>query len=126
MQERRLYPRSRVNWKGHATLDEGPQLSTRVLDVSAGGALLEVYTREKPRMHELVEVTAIRKGLWPFLPIRQVNALGRVARINVGRDDEHIEVGVRFHTPLRQGEQPSRMLRFPRELAMNADLCPGA
>jgi hypothetical protein len=124
--ERRLYPRTAVNWIGHATLTEGPQLPVRVLDVSAGGARLEVPAVSNPARQELMELTAFRRSFWPFTQGRSINALGRVVRTAPGSDETRMEISIRFHTPLRDDKARMGLPRFPAEWAFGPNLAPTA
>lgn len=126
VRERRLYPRNAVNWQGQALVDRGPRLDIRVLDVSAGGACLELPPQATLRRQELLELTAVRRSLWPFGQAQTVNAFGRVVRISGGEDGGSVTVGVRFHTPLRQGRRLAGLLRFPKEWVLGSAVVPVA
>lgn len=123
--ERRLYPRSDVNWTGHATFTDGPQLSVRVLDVSAGGARLEVQVTAEPQMREILELTAFKRNSWLFGHGRPVTAMGRIVRIGTGSDRSNVEVAVRFHTPLREDTR-AEVSGFPLQWAFGTRLAPSA
>lgn len=126
VRERRLYPRNNVNWQGQATLDDGPSLDVRVLDVSAGGAKLALPGNISLRRQELLELTATRRSLWPFGAGRMVNALGRVVRIATNEDGAGVTVGVRFHTPLRQSRRLTGLFQFPSDWSLGTNIVPSA
>ena len=100
--ERRRFHRIGVNWRGHATLTTGPRLAVRVLDFSEGGARLALPVGCLPHAEQTLELTAIRRGFWPFRPSEPVSAVGRVVRSQESEGQDYIEVGVRFHIPLRK------------------------
>ena len=126
-QEQRLYSRKQVNWRGHVTLSDGPEVSAVVTDVSAGGAKLLLSVDSAPRRHELMELTAFRHGLLPSWAIRPVHVHGRAVRIQSSADNpRQIEVAMRFHTPLQQWSPSFLVPRFSENIHLDAERVPCA
>lgn len=102
--ERRQFPRTNVNWQAQAQAADGSQSWVRVVNVSSNGAQIIAPKSFEIEQNQNLRLCAQRRGFWPFVHHRPVTANARIVRVTAETDGDQKVIGIRFSTPLKEGQ----------------------